>query len=1101
MKGCHFLPVPSGTRPQLRDHLSCGGPARHSPLHDRPSRHHPCAPTLTDPIVGASRFLCKGRLAPRRRTALLTLFLVVAGICIPVPGHTQDPRTSAAWRELLAGHQEDAVRIARQALRDHPQDPRAICVLIDALHKSGRDSEAVAFSRDLCRGSHSTSGPCLLAMGRAALLRQETAEAESLSNAALTRFAAEESEHGEIVVRGQIGTALVAQGRVRDATATLSTALNLAEKIQDPMEIICARLGFGRALSLGEKPEEAAVQFEHAAREAERLGVEGWKGDAEIQLSILHRRRMELDESLEHRRTALRAYEKAGDRSGQARSLHYIGAIEILKGDLPRATATMERAYRMAREASDIVETSGCLGDLAILSYLLGDLDRALEESSEAIRLGRGIRSGRWVGGILSNIGNIQNDQGRTEEALGSFDEALVLIREEEDRRTEATILNNIGRCLCQSGRPRPGLLRLDEAIERARAVRDPMTEAYALRDRGWCCLRLGDIDGAERAFLQADRIAQETGYFEIQESVLRGRAVAARSRGEREKSLQALEQAMATAEGVRARCAGASHVQAGYFAQGRVTYEYAVDLLYEMHRLAPDRGRDRYLDRSSGRATSRVSEAGFDRLAFDVAQRGKARSLLDLLSEVEVDLRIHADPDYQRHEKDLLEQLAQLVDTRPKGSAADSSAWETQIGDLERQIDVLGEEIRRADPRYAELRYPQPCTIDQVQHEVLEPEELLIEYLLGDSASYAWVVTPDEFRMVALPPRDQIREQVNRLLPILRDYNVTGRDPSYFIEESERTSRLVLPESILDLLREKKRVIIAPDGILHYLPFEVLLLGEGGAPPDGPSFDLLPYLALRADVSYAPSVSALARLRASRSADRGNGAPEVLLVGDPIPPGKGSMSVFARSVLGDDPPRLPHAEEEMRGIRTLFPAGRSTILRKGDATLKGIRRAFVADRYRYLHIAAHGAFNERRPQFSGLLLSAASHEGDDGFLTTGEVFGLEIPCDQVVLSACASALGEDVSGEGLVGLTRAFTYAGARSVVASLWEVSGEETSAFMREFYREIAKDGAADRAHALAETKRWMIRDTHRRNGRDPLRSHPFCWAAFVMTGDGR
>jgi CHAT domain-containing protein len=152
----------------------------------------------------------------------------------------------------------------------------------------------------------------------------------------------------------------------------------------------------------------------------------------------------------------------------------------------------------------------------------------------------------------------------------------------------------------------------------------------------------------------------------------------------------------------------------------------------------------------------------------------------------------------------------------------------------------------------------------------------------------------------------------------------------------------------------------------------------------------------------------------------------------------------------------------------------------------------------RYLHIATHGFFHEIRPRFSGLVLSRGGSVLDDGYLQLEEILALPLACDQVTLSACSTARGEQVTGEGVLGLTRAFLHAGARSVVAALWEVSGRETADLMADLYAGLAADSDPDRRHALAEAKRRQIA----REGdgtADP--AHPFFWAAFVLVGAPR
>ena len=308
--------------------------------------------------------------------------------------------------------------------------------------------------------------------------------------------------------------------------------------------------------------------------------------------------------------------------------------------------------------------------------------------------------------------------------------------------------------------------------------------------------------------------------------------------------------------------------------------------------------------------------------------------------------------------------------------------------------------------------------------------------------------------------------------------------------------------------------------GLLHYLPFELLLTAP--LAPGTQRFGALPYLIQSAAVLYAPSASSLAHLRASVAAtdyasDHADAhtadqpTTEYLLLGDPVGGGEGSAgaaSVYAAT--RSHPSALPFARGELHRIATLFPDERTRVLRGAEATPAALCTAGERARYRLVHFAAHGVFNERRPRFSGLLLSQDPDSGDDGFLSVGAVFGLRLQSELIVLAACSSALGERVTGEGLVGLTRAFLYAGAHNVIAALWEVSDAATADFMTDMYRRLAADGGRSPAQALAAAKRRFIaggpvateaESPPAAGGARLDRAHPFCWAAFVLTGAGR
>jgi CHAT domain-containing protein len=288
-----------------------------------------------------------------------------------------------------------------------------------------------------------------------------------------------------------------------------------------------------------------------------------------------------------------------------------------------------------------------------------------------------------------------------------------------------------------------------------------------------------------------------------------------------------------------------------------------------------------------------------------------------------------------------------------------------------------------------------------------------------------------------------------------------------------------VLFEALLGPLAHElgaaSRLIVAPDGLLHYLPFDALLVeGVAAAPPRG-GFATLPFLVRRTVVMYAPSASALAALRVPGGGQRaGADRRELLLVGDPGPAG------------------APGAGDELRWLGRRFPREATVALTGRDATCRRLADTLRSLTFRYIHIAAHGRFNGDRPLLSGLVL-ADDAGASEAVLTAHDVLALPLDCDLVMLSACSSALGERTSGEGISGLTRAFMHAGARNVAATLWDVSGPKAAALADLFYAELQRDAARGPARALAAATRRAL-DT-------PSLSHPSVWASVVLTGCDR
>ncbi|HOX24868.1 MAG TPA: CHAT domain-containing protein [Candidatus Krumholzibacteria bacterium] len=851
------------------------------------------------------------------------------------------------------------------------------------------------------------------------------------------------------------------------AEPRLERCERLAAELDQPMALALARLNLGRVLVRTREMDRAAEHLESARQAAMALGLPRWRGDAALSLSVIQRLRMDLDGALALREEAYAAYTEAGDQPGRARALHFIGTTHAMRGELTRAMVTLQAAEDLARSCGDPEVLSGCLGDQAGIHFLTGDFARAQAQYREAGDLTTDPRRQGWY---LTNLASILAFQGQHAAALPRYEEALALVRASGDRRTESTILLAIGQSRCVLGDLARGLADLDSAVAYAREFELPLDEAKALEVKGHALID-EDLLAAARPLLEAaTERADALGYFDLQESARAGLAEIARREGRLDVAQAQLEHAVATVLQVRRRSGGSASVQSGYFSQVGRSFDALVDVLYDRHVGEPT--------------------AGHAERAWEVAQQGRGRWLLDLLAETEVDLRLRADPSFRERETAILDGIAGLEERR--AAAPDSAvALDAAIRRLESRLEVLEADLRAADPRYANLRYPQPVTLSELRESVLEPGEAILEFQLGARHSHAWLISDDRFIVRRLPAEAEIESLVRALVPLLQDPSLTGADAAWYVPAARAAARALL-DPFLGELAGVRRVIVVPDGLLHYLPLEALPVRDS----DAGEFARLPWLVELVELATTPSVSALAELR--RLPPLPGSAAPLLLLADPALPSPAEASVFVRVAGAAGLAPVPGATAEARRLADLY-GERARVYTGVAATADRLRTAAAGPvPWRSVHLATHGLFNEERPQYSGLVLAATG--GDDGFLDVAEIFALDLACDQVVLSACSSALGELVAGEGLVGLSQAFLYAGAHSVVAALWDVGGDGAAEFMAGYYARLTTSATSSRTQALAATKRGFARDPGVAATGIPL-AHPNLWAAFSAIGDAR
>jgi CHAT domain-containing protein len=296
---------------------------------------------------------------------------------------------------------------------------------------------------------------------------------------------------------------------------------------------------------------------------------------------------------------------------------------------------------------------------------------------------------------------------------------------------------------------------------------------------------------------------------------------------------------------------------------------------------------------------------------------------------------------------------------------------------------------------------------------------------------------------------------------------------------------------TVVDRL-DRRRVLIAADGALHYVPFGVLPVTHDG--------DSVPLLATR-EVISVPSMSALAAQRGQRSDD----APSKTLAvfADPVFERTDERLTRPRVVAGAvqsnevqtrssfEFHRLRHSGREAHDIATLVPEQGRLVSEGFFATREAVLNADLKQ-YRYVHFATHGVVDSRTPALSALALSQFDESGNAlaGFLRLDDIYSLDLNADVVVLSACDTALGREIRGEGLVGLTQAFLYAGSKSLVLSLWQVSDAATAVLMTRFYGQMIKNGAPA-AEALRAAQLSMAAESRW--------ADPYYWGAFILLGD--
>jgi CHAT domain-containing protein/tetratricopeptide (TPR) repeat protein len=845
---------------------------------------------------------------------------------------------------------------------------------------------------------------------------------------------------------------------------------------------------------LGRYPQ-ALKSYERGLRLLEELGRDQEVAEFLIDMGGVHHGQGNYAEALNNYRLALRAADSLDDKSTYAEALMGTGDVLRSQGDYTRAAEVFQQSFKLSES---FLSSSG--------------LDRMQD------RVG--------VARALNSLGEIQTTQGNYTRALELFQKALPFLEAtpvEFVSEETAALLNNIGDAHALQGNYTEAQKYYQKSLTLSERVGMTGGVAHALNHSANAYRLQGDQTRALEAAVRAAALARQIGDRETLWNALATAGDVHRAAGEHALSLQAFEEAIATIESLRANFRG-QEARATYFATVRRPYESYIELLMRLHKQNPS--------------------GGYDGRALEASERGRARTLLEALTESHADIRQGVEPALLQRERDLQQQLNAAAKRQVKLPSqpveAGQAAVKKEVDALTAEFQDVQAQIRQRSPRYAALTQPVPLSLREIQANVLDADTLLLEYALGEERSYVWAVTPTSINSFELPKRSEIETDVRRAVSLLSDgkqWTTNDKVESEYAEVAGRLSSMLLDPVASQL--KGKRLVIVGDGALQYLPF--------GALPSPKSNVQIPRsrkpqlaasipnpLMVEHEFVRLPSASTLAILR-RETAGRTRPTKSIAVLADPVferddervtanrtvasgsstSPSKDANSQSANSRyllqrafgLGLQPatdgdgasreilriPRLPFTRREAEAILATAPASEGMKALDFRASRETAMNPELAQ-YRIVHFATHGLLNSEHPELSGIVLSLLNEAGEpvDGFLRLHEIYNLNLPADLVVLSACQTGLGKEIRGEGLVGLTRGFMYAGSPRVVASLWKVSDVATAELMKSFYqgmlRQKMRPAAALRAAQMEmwKQKRWQA---------------PFYWAAFELQGEWR
>jgi len=864
--------------------------------------------------------------------------------------------------------------------------------------------------------------------------------------------------------------------------------------------------------------ENAEKYYRQALLERQKLGTDTVSIALNLQyLGVATWNQNDLASCEEYYRQASTIMEKLVPESlYAASSLNALGNVYYGRGDLAKAEDYYRRALAIQKKLSPgSLSVSASISNLGLIALQRGDPAKAEEYLKQALGILEKLDpNGLRAAHVLTDLGDAVLDRGDPTKAEEYYQQGLAIRKRlAPETLVAAMSLGSLG----DLAQYRSNGAKAEEYYRQALAIEEKVAPgslyiALTFKGLGDVVQSRGDLAKAEEYYRQAlaiqEKLASGSKYHA---ATLAALASIMRQKQRPDAAAQLFDQALTALESQTARLGGVDEDRFRFRAKYDSYYEDYIELL--------------------------IAEQQPE-LAFQVLERSRARTLLETLAMGRIDIHTGVTPDLLEQERSLQQLYTAKSNRRLQFLNSTHSqeqliAIDKEIKELlEKYQDVEGQ-IRASSPGYAALTQPRPLSTKEIQKQLLDDGTLLLEYSLGEERSYVFAVTPNTLVAYKLPKRALIEGAARQVYSSLtaRNSRKKGED---FLEWQARVEKAEVeyPKAASELSRmilgpvagelKAKRLLIVSDGALHYIPFAALPIPKASTAVSRPAVPLI----VKHEIVNLPSASVLSVLRQERMG-RERAPKAVAVLADPVfddadvrlqratdqEQGPNRMAMrgeendeedlsdgqLTRSAAdvglgtqGKVPfPRLPLTRQEADSIMTMTPAGEGMVALDFNASRATAVSKSLAQ-YRIVHFATHGILNSQHPQLSGLVLSLVNAKGrpQNGFLGLQDIYNLNLPAELVVLSACETGLGKEIQGEGLIGLTRGFMYAGASRVVASLWKIDDLATANLMGEFYKAMEQQrmppAAALRQAQIAMWKqqRWRA---------------PYYWAAFQIHGE--
>lgn len=944
-------------------------------------------------------------------------------------------------------------------------------------------------------GSFEKSAACLREAGKLKLMLNKPGDAYELFVKALYLERKNKNVEGESETLSYLTIVAIKTEKTVQAARYYQRALLLARRNGRPKT---SALAYFAAAEWEYKKRNLPLMIEYQEKALYLFRqAEDKSGEAEV-LTYLSYSYVMNNDRLKGKEQAQRAVEiqrELGNKRGLAFALISLGDAHKRMGEWQAAVTLFREAERIFPDKLDSYEKAILYDRFGVFYETYGDLIEAQKYYEKALNLFLELGNVFGSSELLTVLGQVSKQLGQQSLAISYFNQAREIAEKSKDPVSLGMADENLGDVYFDQKLNKKALNYYKNALKNFEKVGMQHLIASVTEKLGKQAEYQGNAVQARRLYQSALEMNKRIHSRVAQAQTLFSLAKLDNAQNQTAAALTNIEESLKLTEYLHNDIAN-SKLKRDYLSEAFARYELYVDLLMKMHQ--------------------KSSNENYAIRGLQAAEQARSRSMIEILSLTQANFTKDAPPEIVQREKELHNLLNLKADklTDALSSKAPQAAirkLDGEINELELQLEEIKAVLKQSSPIYSTFRNSSPFDLDEFQKRVLDDNSLLLEFHFGEERSYLWLVDKLEVVSFVLPPREQINRGLENLRELLvareikkeesiDDYQKRIREAeNRYSLEAQNLSNVIFGQIADKIIN--KRLIVVPDGNMHYFPVSALPLpnAKSGEP-----------ILLTNETIYESSAQMLSLI--TKTGDQVAQAKKNLLVfSDPVFSADDSRlsaksneiensSIesylagkfrFAESL--DMLPRLVASKEESDSVISIVGAEGADVFSGFSANREQLFNAKVSD-YKIIHLAAHGLIDKDRPELSGIILSRYDEKGRkiDEFLRLRDIYALNFSADLVVLSACSTSVGKQVKGEGLMSLNNAFLQSGAKSVVSSFWKVDDYATVELMKNFYAALA-GGTNTPSQALRQAQLKMMQN--------PRYKSPFYWAAFNLQGNYR